>query len=100
VLKYLPALEKIFLASKCPVRGSWRMDETYVRIKGAWKYLYHAIDKSGPNTAAIVNYNAGHDTDVEIRRSSISTTSLNGIIGRSSEWSERCWGLRHSGRRR
>jgi transposase-like protein len=23
------------------------MDETYIRIKGAWKYLYRAVDKAG-----------------------------------------------------
>jgi putative transposase len=47
VLKYVPALEKAFLARKRPVAGSWRMDETYVRIKGTWKYLYRAVDKTG-----------------------------------------------------
>src|SRR5512134_3458608 len=26
---------------------SWRVDETYVRVKGRWKYLYRAIDKDG-----------------------------------------------------
>src|SRR5262245_10518360 len=26
---------------------SWRMDETYIRVKGEWKYLYRAVDKSG-----------------------------------------------------
>ena len=26
---------------------SWRLDETYVRIKGKWKYLYKAVDKAG-----------------------------------------------------
>src|SRR5512135_2963896 len=26
---------------------SWRVDETYVRVKGRWKYLYRAIDKEG-----------------------------------------------------
>ena len=47
VLKYVPLLEKAFLARKRPVGGSWRMDETYVRIKGVWKYLYRAVDKTG-----------------------------------------------------
>ncbi len=47
VLKYVPLLEKAFLARKRPVGGSWRMDETYVRIKGKWKYLYRAVDKAG-----------------------------------------------------
>jgi hypothetical protein len=33
VLKYVPALEKAFLARKRPVGRSWRLDETYVRVK-------------------------------------------------------------------
>ena len=35
---------KPFLKS---TEGSWRLDETYVKIKGVWHYLYRAIDKSG-----------------------------------------------------
>ena len=27
--------------------GSWKLDETYVKVKGVWHYLYRAIDKSG-----------------------------------------------------
>jgi putative transposase len=26
---------------------SWRMDETYIKVKGAWRYLYRAVDKYG-----------------------------------------------------
>ncbi|MEC5218987.1 transposase-like protein, partial [Actimicrobium sp. GrIS 1.19] len=26
---------------------SWRMDETYIKVKGVWKYLYRAVDKQG-----------------------------------------------------
>jgi putative transposase len=33
ILNYVPALEQAFLARKCPVGGSWRLDETYVRSK-------------------------------------------------------------------
>ena len=39
VLKYVPLLEQEFRARKCPVGRSWRMDETYIRIKGVWKVL-------------------------------------------------------------
>jgi transposase-like protein len=47
VVKYVPLLEKQFRARKRPVGPSWRMDETYVKVKGAWKYLYRAVDKAG-----------------------------------------------------
>jgi transposase-like protein len=29
------------------VGGSWRVDETYIKIKGQWAYLYRAVDKAG-----------------------------------------------------
>jgi putative transposase len=46
-IRFLPLLEKIFRKHKRPVGVSWRMDETYIKIKGAWKYLYRAVDKEG-----------------------------------------------------
>src|ERR1700720_3722009 len=47
VVKYVPRLDEQFRARKRPVGSSWRMDETYVRVKGGWKYLYRAVDKAG-----------------------------------------------------
>ena len=47
VLKYAPELEKSFRQCKRPVGDSWRMDETYINVKGKWKYLYRAVDKCG-----------------------------------------------------
>jgi transposase-like protein len=47
VIKMVPLLEKAFRRHKLPVGKSWRMDETYVRVKGQWKYLYRAVDKTG-----------------------------------------------------
>jgi transposase-like protein len=32
---------------KRPVGTSWRMDETSIKIKGQWKYLYRAVDQEG-----------------------------------------------------
>jgi putative transposase len=43
----VPFLGKRFRACKRPVGPSWRLDETYVKVKGAWKYLYRAVDKAG-----------------------------------------------------
>ena len=45
--RFLPLLEKVFRKHKRPVGRSWRMDETYIKVKGVWKYLYRAVDKDG-----------------------------------------------------
>lgn len=50
-IRFLPLLEKIFRKYKRPVGGSWRMDETYSKVKGAWKYLYRAVDRDGKTIA-------------------------------------------------
>jgi len=46
-IRFLPLLEKIFRKYKRPVGGSWRMDETYIKVKGTYKYLYRAVNKEG-----------------------------------------------------
>ena len=46
-IKLLPVLEKAFRRRKRPVGKSWRMDETYSRVKGEWRYLYRAVDNNG-----------------------------------------------------
>ena len=46
-IRFLPVLEKAFRRHKHPVGASWRMDETYIKVKGVWKYLYRAVDKQG-----------------------------------------------------
>ena len=47
VLKYAPSREEVFHRRKRPVWRSWRMDETYIRVKGEWRYLYRAVDTCG-----------------------------------------------------
>jgi putative transposase len=46
-IKYSPLLEEAFHRRKRPVWVSWRMDETYIKVKGQWRYLYRAVDKHG-----------------------------------------------------
>ncbi|BEM41300.1 hypothetical protein SME10J_50270 (plasmid) [Serratia marcescens] len=43
VIRLVPLLDKAFRRHKRPVGRRWRMDETYIKIKGQWKYLYRAV---------------------------------------------------------
>ena len=47
VIKYSPLLEEAFHRRKRQVWLSWRMDETYIKVNGQWRYLYRAVDKQG-----------------------------------------------------
>jgi len=47
VQHYTPEFQKRWNRFARTVGGSWRMDETYVRVKGQWTYLYRAVDKTG-----------------------------------------------------
>jgi transposase-like protein len=44
---YGPELEQRLRQHLKPTNKSWRVDETYVRVKGRWCYLYRAIDSAG-----------------------------------------------------
>ena len=47
VQRYVPEFEKRWNRFARPAGRSWRVDETYVKIKGRWTYLYRAVDKEG-----------------------------------------------------
>jgi transposase-like protein len=47
VQRYVPEFEKKWNPYARPVGSSWRVDETYIRVKGRWTYLYRAVDKQG-----------------------------------------------------
>jgi putative transposase len=47
VVQYSPPLEETFQRRKRPVWRSWRLDETYITVKGEWRYLDRAVDKPG-----------------------------------------------------
>src|SRR6266849_534595 len=47
VLAYAPALEKRVKPQLKPTGDSWRVDETYLKVKGQWVYQYRAVDSAG-----------------------------------------------------
>ena len=44
--QYLQEFEKRWSRYARPVGGSWRMDETYIKVRGSWVYLYRAVDEA------------------------------------------------------
>jgi len=54
VVQYSPLLEAAFQRHKRPVWVSWRMDATYMKVKGQWRYLYRAVDKHGQTIAFLL----------------------------------------------
>ncbi|UTZ36645.1 IS6 family transposase [Vibrio campbellii] len=47
VVTFTPSLEGWARRKKKPASGAWRMDETYIKIKGMYWYYYRAVDKYG-----------------------------------------------------
>jgi len=47
VKRFTKLIDKRVRCRKKPVNGSWRMDETYIKLNGKWVYLYRAVDKEG-----------------------------------------------------
>ncbi len=45
--KFTPLIDVEFRRRKKLVLKSWRMDETYIKVKGEWMFLYRAVDKEG-----------------------------------------------------
>ena len=47
VHQYSPEIEKKIRRHLRPTNDSWSVDETYIKVKGKWKYFYRAVDSNG-----------------------------------------------------
>jgi IS6 family transposase len=54
VQRYAPEIQKRVCQYQSYRSGSWRVDETYVRVGGKWKYLFRAVDKFGQLIASML----------------------------------------------
>ena len=65
VLHYSPQLEAAFCLKKKRAGNRWRMDETYIKVKGQWTYYYRAFDKQGQTIDFLLT--AKRDTKAALR---------------------------------
>ncbi|WP_176038820.1 IS6 family transposase, partial [Brucella tritici] len=47
VVRYSPLIAAQAQSRKRPTARSWRVDETYIKVRGQWTYLYRAVDRDG-----------------------------------------------------
>jgi transposase-like protein len=76
VVTYSPQLEEAFHRRKRPVWLSGRMDETYMGVKGEWKYLYRAVDKYGETIDFLLTEHRDKDAALRFLKKAIRRNGL------------------------
>jgi len=77
---YAPELDRRCRRELGITNGSWRVDETYLRVAGQWTYLYRAVDSTGDTIDFLLSENLASAAAVD--RFAISTMWWSRIIGR------------------
>jgi len=75
VQRYGPELEQRMGRHLKPTNKSWRVDETYIRVKGRWCYLYRAIDSAGATIDFLLSALRDADTAKRLFRKALSDPS-------------------------
>jgi transposase-like protein len=104
VTRYIPEFEKRWKRIAKTVGTSWRVDETYVKIKAKWHYLYRAVDQYGKTVDFLLRRDRGiAAAQAFFRKALVSTlprvprkVTLDGHVpSRSALWRLRrehpCW---------
>jgi transposase-like protein len=74
VIRYVPAFEKRWNRFARPVHKSWRVDETYINIRGKWNFLYRAVDRHGKTGDYLLRPNRTIAAAQAFFRKALSTT--------------------------
>jgi transposase-like protein len=74
VTRYPPEFEKRWNRFARPVNTSWRVDETYIIIRGKWNYIYRAVDKHGKTVDFLLRPDRGIAATQAFFRKALSTS--------------------------
>jgi transposase, IS6 family len=75
VQRYGPELEQRMRCHLKPTNRSWRCDETYIKVKGRWCYLYRAIDSAGATIDSLLSAKRDGETAKRLFRKALSAAS-------------------------
>src|SRR5436309_13362053 len=75
VQRYGPELGQRMRRHFKPTNKSWRFDETYVKVKGRWCYLYRAIDSAGATVDFLLSAFRDADAAKRLFRQALSDLS-------------------------
>ena len=73
--RYGPEFEQRLRRHLKPTNKSWRVDETYVRVRGRWCYLYRAIDSEGATIDFLLSALRDADAAKRLFRNALSNLS-------------------------
>ena len=78
VQRFVPEFEKRWDRLRRPTGSSWRLDETYVQIRGKWFYLYRAVDKQGRTIDFLLRPDRGIAAAQAFFRKAVATNRSHG----------------------
>jgi putative transposase len=76
VVKYSPVIVQLAKKKRKPTSPSWRMDETYIKVKGRWCYYYRAIDKFGATLDFMFSTNRDEEAATRFFKQSIENNGM------------------------
>src|SRR4029434_5761456 len=76
VQRFVPAFEKMWKKYARPVVSSRRVDETYIKVKGQWRYLYRAVDKQGQTVDFLLTKNRDKADAVRVFEKAIDNNEV------------------------
>ena len=93
-LAYAPLIEKRLRQFRKPHCGSIRIDETYIKVRGEWRYLYRAVEKHGNPVDFLLTANRDLDAAKRFFRKMLQDQPLLAPGPDRHRW---CWPARRPG---